>query len=94
MVFFMATILGDVQYTQNGTVTNPWGNSMIFLLQPDTLSAAHETQQGNKSRMKKSESRKWSEDREKRISMDRQDTPGPLPEGDPPDSQFEQKNEH
>ena len=23
MVFFMATIFGDVQYTQNGTVTNP-----------------------------------------------------------------------
>ena len=66
---------------------------MIFLLQPDTLSAAHETQQGNKSRMKKA---KAGNDlrTEKRISMDRQDTPGPLPEGDPPDSQFEQKNEH
>ena len=23
MVFFMATILGDVQYSQNGTFTNP-----------------------------------------------------------------------
>ena len=23
MVFFMATIFGDVQYTKNGTVTNP-----------------------------------------------------------------------
>ena len=24
MVFFMATIFGDVQYSQNGTFTNPW----------------------------------------------------------------------
>jgi hypothetical protein len=66
---------------------------MIFVLQPDTLSAAHETQQGNKSRIKKAN--EGNDQRtEKRISMDRQDTPGPLPEGDPPDSQFEQKNEH
>ena len=24
MVFLMATIFGDVQYTQNGTFNNPW----------------------------------------------------------------------
>ena len=40
MVFFMATIFGDVQYTQNGTFTNPcffggngdyfWGENGFF----------------------------------------------------------------
>ena len=29
MVNATATILGDVQYTQNGTVTNPWIISRI-----------------------------------------------------------------
>ena len=34
MVFFMATILGDVQYTQNGTFTNPWDycGHFVFLI--------------------------------------------------------------